>query len=361
MVDLRPALEGAHEQIEQYLAEMHERGHYILGPHTEAFERDFAEFHGASEAIGVGTGTAALELCLRAAGIRPGDHVIVPAMTSLFTAQAVLAVGGHLRIADVDPSNLLLTVETASQALTPQTRAIIAVHLYGQPCELDALAAFCDEHGIALIQDACQAHGAFYRGIPLTQFSAFCAYSFYPTKNLGALGDGGAVLTSSVDVASTVRLLRDGGRMGTQMSQSPALNSRLDEMQCCYLRAFLPHLASWNERRRELATLYKRELTGHPYLQLLSSTEDSVHHLVVARSPHREAIRTHLDALGIQTGIHYPVPIHEQPGFLPYASWAATPEVASRAAMEIFSLPAGPHVTEAMASRLFEGLVTFQP
>ncbi len=361
MVDLRPMMEGARSHIQQYLDQMHQSGYYILGPQTEAFEKEFAWTLGAKFSVGVGSGTAALELCLRAAGIGSGDHVIVPSMTSLFTAQAVLAVGAHLRITDVSPDNLLLTPESVLRAITQQTRAVIAVHLYGQPCELDSLAELCRDRKITLIQDACQAHGSFYQGNPLTDYSPYCAYSFYPTKNLGALGDGGAVITSSEEVAGKVRLLRDGGRMGTQYCQSPALNSRLDEMQACYLRAFLPFLESGNGRRREIANLYQRELDKNPHLKLLNFTEDSVHHLVVARSPHRDGLRTHLAGLGIQTGIHYPVPLHEQPGFLPYASWAEVPQIATKAAGEILSLPAGPHVTDEMAGYVLEGISTFTP
>lgn len=361
MVDLRPALEDARSQIQIYLDEMHRSGHYILGPHTREFEQDFADLLGSEHAVGVGTGTAALELCLRAAGIGPGDHVIVPSMTSLFTAQAVLAVGAHLRIADVDPKNLLLTPQTAVKALTSQTKAIIAVHLYGQPCELDSFATLCRESNITLIQDACQAHGSFYQGKPLTHYSPYSAYSFYPTKNLGALGDGGAVVTDSEEVAEKIRLLRDGGRMGTQFCQSPALNSRLDEMQSCYLRAFLPSLQSGNARRRELANFYRESLEGMSSLQLLRFTEDSVHHLVVARSQQRDALRNHLAHLGIQTGIHYPVPLHKQPGLIAHSSWAEVPEVAAQAAQEILSLPAAPHVTNEMADYLLESISTFLP
>lgn len=360
MVDLRAALAEAASAIQSHLADMHERGHYILGPHTEAFEREFAAALGATEAAGVGSGTAALELCLRAAGIGQGDEVIVPAMTSLFTAQAVLHCGARLRIADVSPEDLLLTAETIHRAWTPSTRAVIAVHLYGQPCQLEEIADLCRQRNVVLIQDACQAHGSFFQGQPLTHFSPYCAYSFYPTKNLGALGDGGAVVTADPKVAAKVRLLRDGGRMGTQVCQAAGLNSRLSEMQACYLRAFLPFLDGWNTRRRTLAACYASALAPEGPARLLRFTGDSVHHLVVARSPWRDALRTHLSGLGIQTGIHYPVPLHEQPGFLPYASWREEPVEASRAAREILSLPAGPHVSDAMAAHVLEGIASFR-
>lgn len=359
MIDMRVALAAASPAIETHLAEMHARGHYILGPQVETFEREFAAALGAAEAVGVGTGTAALELCLRAAGIGPGAEVIVPSMTSLFTAQAVLQCGARLRIADVHPDDLLLTAETIEQAGTPATRAVIAVHLYGQPCQLAEIADLCQRRNWSLIQDACQAHGSFFEGKPLTHYSPYCAYSFYPTKNLGALGDGGAVVTSDPEVARRIRLLRDGGRLGTQVCQAAALNSRLDAMQACYLRAFLPLLAEWNAHRRHIAQTYQRQLPSDGPARLLHFTADSVHHLVVARSRRRDALREHLAQLGIQTGIHYPVPLHEQPGFLPYASWREQPKVASAAAREILSLPVGPHVTDAMAVYVLEGIASF--
>jgi len=279
-------------------------------------------------------------------------------MTSLFTAQAVLAAGASLRVADVSPDSLLLTASEIDKAWTPHTRAVIAVHLYGQPCQLDQIADLCRQRGAVLIQDACQAHGARFRGLPLTHFSPYCAYSFYPTKNLGALGDGGAVATSDPEIASRLRLLRDGGRQGDQISRMPGLNARLDEMQACYLRAFLPYLPSWNARRRVIAEHYRNVLKGTA-TPLLHFDENSVNHLAVVRTARRDAFRRHLASYGVQTGIHYPVPIHLHPGFSPYTSFAEEPRVASRAAMEILSLPAAPHVSDQMAAAVLRAISEF--
>ncbi len=368
MVDLRGALTAAADSIRRNLDELHARGHYILGPQTHAFEEAFAAAMGGAFAVGVGSGTAALELCLRAAGVgthnlaEPDavrDEVIVPSMTSLFTAQAVLAVGARIRVADVEPDTLLVTADQLRRAWTPRTRAVIAVHLYGQPCRLDEIAALCKERGVVLVQDACQAHGARFRGHPLTDFSPYCAYSFYPTKNLGGLGDGGAVVTDDPEIAERLKQLRDGGRLGDQTCRMPGLNSRLDEMQACYLRAFLPFLPAWNARRRQLAVQYREALHACD-CPLLSFDEDSVNHLVVARSPSRDALRQHLASCLVQTGIHYPVPIHQQPGLLPFATWAEEPEVATKAAREILSLPAAPHVTDEMAEAVLRGVIGFQ-
>jgi dTDP-3-amino-3,4,6-trideoxy-alpha-D-glucose transaminase len=360
MFDLGPALSIAQDAIEANLAEFFRAGQYILGPQTAAFEGEFARTIGADYVVGVGSGTSALELCLRDAGLtNKRCEVIVPAMTSMFTAHAVLAVGASLRVADVCPETLLPTPETLERAAGPDTRAVIAVHLYGQPCDLTGIARVCASRGWVLIQDACQAHGARFKGLGLTEFSPYCAYSFYPTKNLGALGDGGAVATSDPNIAERIRRMRDGGRCGDQISRGPGLNSRLDELQACYLRAFLPWLGVGNERRRQIAQQYRQDLRGNPAVQLVAWNEDSVHHLLVARCPRRDDLREFLLARGIQTGVHYPVPIHEQPGLRTEAAWGEEPTQAARAAREIVSLPIGPHMTDAMVTEVVEGVWQF--
>jgi dTDP-3-amino-3,4,6-trideoxy-alpha-D-glucose transaminase len=365
MFDLSGALAEAEDDIRLNLAEMHRLGQYILGPQTAAFETEFAREVGGSAAVGVGSGTAALELCLRDAGIGrwgPGsspDEVVIPSMTSLFTAQAVLATGARIRVADVSPRTLLLTAESVERALTSATRAVIAVHLYGQPCDLPALAALCEQRGVALIQDACQAHGAFAKGKPLTAYSPYCAYSFYPTKNLGCLGDGGAIVTSNPETAHRLRQLRDGGRLGDQLCRGPGVNSRLDEIQACYLRAFLPRLRAWNERRRSVAAFYAEALRNSKSLRLLEWDSDSVHHLCVARSTRRDELRAYLADLGIQTAVHYPVAIQDQPGLIPHASWAEVPVHGAQAAQEIFSLPLGPHIAQEQAQTVAQMIMEF--
>lgn len=346
MFDLRPLLDESRVGIERNLALMYSGGRFVLGPQTQAFERELALAFGAAGAVGVASGTSALELCLRAAGLTsPSQTVLVPSMTSLFTAQAVLAAGASLAVCDVDPASLLLTPETVEHAWTPSVRAVIAVHLYGQPCQLDALARLCRERGAVLIQDCCQAHGARIDGDPLTRFSPYCAYSFYPTKNLGALGDGGAILSDDQEILSRLRMLRDGGRCNDQIARLPAPNARLDEIQSCYLRVFLPSLDRWNNHRRRLASLYRRELESVPGIRLIAWNGDSVHHLLVARTSHRDRLRELLGEQGIQTAIHYPVPVHLQPAFVPLLRTPAHAPAAEQAAAEIVSLPLGPHIT----------------
>jgi dTDP-3-amino-3,4,6-trideoxy-alpha-D-glucose transaminase len=358
MVDLRKSLSVAEPEISRHLDEMHACGQYILGPQTREFEREFAAATGGVDAIGVGSGTAAIELCLRDAGIAataesgaPCD-VIVPGMTSMFTALAVVATGARIRVADVSPDTLLLTPESVERAWTPATRAVIAVHLYGQPCRLAELAALCQARGAVLIQDACQAHGATSQGFALTHYSPYCAYSFYPTKNLGCLGDGGAIVTPDPEVAERLRQWRDGGRRGDQICRLAGMNSRLDELQACYLRGLLPLLAGGNSHRRRLAARYRELLAPLPHLPAVGWDEDSVHHLLVVRSGRRDALRAYLGEFGVQTGVHYPVAIHQQPGLLPYASWAEKPAHAAAAAREVLSLPMGPHVTEEQVDQI---------
>ena len=343
MFNIAPQLRATEAAWKANLDRLFQRMHFICGEQLAAFEGEFAGEMGAKFAVGTGSGTAAIELCLRAAGLGgSGREVIVPALTSPFTAQAILAAGCIPRFADVDPETLLLDASEVERLLGRKTGAILPVHLYGHLCDLPRMARLAREAGVALVQDACQAHGARYAGKPLTDFSPYVAYSFYPTKNLGALGDGGAVTTNQRQVAAKVRLLGDGGRRNDQLSRIPAINSRLDEMQCCYLRAFLPHLRDWTARRSRLAELYDGLLAESAAVRPISRGEWQVDHLYVVRARHREKLRVRLAQRGIMTAVHYPVPLHRQPAFrtkdvLPHAE---------KACREILSLPLWPYLEE---------------
>jgi dTDP-3-amino-3,4,6-trideoxy-alpha-D-glucose transaminase len=313
------------------LARLFDRMHFILGEQVEAFEHEFAREMGARYAVAVGSGTSAIELALRALGPPAArQQVIVPALTSPFTVHAILAAGYRPAFADVDPETLLLDRADAASRVTRRTRAVVPVHLYGQPAPLPAL-----RRDIAVIQDACQAHGA-----PL-HFSSPAAFSFYPTKNLPCLGDGGAVLTNSSLTAKKLKLLRDGGRRNDQLARIIAVNSRLDEMQACYLRAFLPRLRDWNAERARLAQRYDDLLANCPGVSPLRRHPGSVCHLYVVRVRRRDRVRRLLAGKGIATGIHYPVPLHLQPAFRQFGPRGALP-VAERACREILSLPLWP-------------------
>ncbi len=337
---MKPILDRCRREWEPRLAEAIDRAWFILGDQVAAFEREFAAFCGAPFAVGVGSGTAALEIALRLSGItRREQQVITSPLTAPFTAHAILAAGATPVFADVNQETLLLDPPRVAEKITPQTAAILPVHLYGQACDLDALSELAARGNAILIQDACQAHGALYRGRPLGAWATLAAYSFYPTKNLPCLGDGGALLVQSAEQDRLARLLRDGSRTEGHVSLMPALNSRLDEIQAALLRVFLQHLPEWNDERRRLAAVYDRELAGIPpeWLRPVGRAPHRSHvmHLYVVRAERREQFREFLAAQGIGTGIHYPAPLHRQPAF-------ETPDscpVAERACQHICSLP----------------------
>lgn len=347
MVNLAPMLFATRAAWAANLKRLFECGQFILGDQVAEFERQFSAASGAKYAVAVGSGTAAIELCLRAAGLGgSGAEVLTPALTSPFTAQAILAAGCKPRFADVDEESLLLDPARMGK----RTRAIMPVHLYGQPYDCGQL-----PRGAVVVQDACQAHGA----AQFTRDSPFVAFSFYPTKNLPCLGDGGAVITDSKRVADAVRLMRDGGRRGDQVSRIRAVHSRLDEMQACYLRAFLPELAQRNAQRARIAACYDSQLAGCDGVHTLARRAGSVCHLYVIRAKRRERLREFLRKRGVATGVHYPVPLHLQPAFREFCPKRGELPVAERACQEIVSLPLWPGMTGAMANEVAEQVREF--
>jgi dTDP-4-amino-4,6-dideoxygalactose transaminase len=340
MANLAPLLSATRAAWAANLKRLFEGGQFILGEQVVEFEREFAAASGAKHTAAVGSGTAAIELCLRAAGLGgSGAEVLTPTLTSPFTAQAILAAGCRPRFGDVDEEHLLLDPARMGK----RTRAIMPVHLYGQPYDCGQLPG-----GAVVIQDACQAHGAGQ----FTRDSPFVAFSFYPTKNLPCLGDGGAVITDSKRVADAVRLLRDGGRRGDQVSRIRAVHSRLDEMQACYLRAFLPKLTQWNAERARIAASYDSLLEGCDGVRPIERRAGSVCHLYVIRAKRRERLRVFLRERGIATGIHYPVPLHLHPAFREFGPKRGRLPVAERACREIVTLPLWPGMTEAIVNEV---------
>lgn len=318
-------------EFDAALARVMERGQFILGPELAAFETELAAALGSRFAIGVGNGTQALELILRARGIGPGAEVLVPALTSPFTALAVLAAGAAPVFVDVDPETLLLDASSAKRAITPRTRAVVPVHLYGRVASLQDLEAL----GVDIVQDAAHAHGA------RLVYRHPAAFSFYPTKNLGALGDGGAVLTDDEELAARLRRLRNGGQREYGVVTDAGVNSRLDEMQAALLRVLLPHLPAHNARRHELARQYvaiRPPAGGVP-----EDARAHAFHLYVIRSAERAAMQARFAGAGIGTAIHYPVPLHQMPLFAkqPVPSLPS----AEAACREILSLPLHPELT----------------
>jgi dTDP-3-amino-3,4,6-trideoxy-alpha-D-glucose transaminase len=314
-------------------------GWFVLGPEVEAFESEFAAASGALRAVGVASGTDAIALALRAGNVGVGDEVIVPAISAAYTGLAVVAAGATPVIVDVDPHTLTLDPVACESAVTARTRAIVPVHLYGQAADGDAVMAIAGRHGLIVVEDCCQAHLATERGVPVGTRGLAGAFSFYPTKNLGALGDGGAVVTNDAVVAERIRRLRNGGQTSRYLHVEAGVNSRLDELQAAVLRVRLAALPRLTARRRELASQYRR-LLGPGVAPVAQRDPGHVYHLFPVRAPKRAALQAHLSQAGIETLIHYPVALSAQPAFAPFGP--AECPVASAAADELLSLPLRP-------------------
>jgi dTDP-3-amino-3,4,6-trideoxy-alpha-D-glucose transaminase len=330
------------------------RGWFVLGPELEAFEAEFAAASGAARAVGVGTGTDAIALTLRALGIGPGDEVITTPLSAAYTALAVMMVGARPVFADIDPSRLTLDPEQVAQAIGPRTRAILPVHLYGQAADMAALERLATRHGLALVEDCCQAHLGTAAGRPVGTIGVAGAFSFYPTKNLGALGDGGAVITNDPSLADRIRRLRNGGQVDRYRHDAFGVNSRLDEMQAAVLRSRLPRLAGWTARRRALAAGYRSALASGPVDVPKEHDAGHVYHLFVVRARGRDALQAQLAAGGIETLVHYPIPIPRQSA-MAGANPHDCPE-AARACDEVLSLPLHPGLTDDEAARVVTAL-----
>jgi dTDP-4-amino-4,6-dideoxygalactose transaminase len=321
-----------------------DRGWAILGPELEAFEAEFAAYCGAAQAIGVGNGLDALVLALRAAGVGPGAEVIVPAHTFAATWLAVEAVGARPAPVEVDPGSYVLTADAIAAAVTPRTAAVIPVSLYGHPVDMDPILELAGRHGLFVLEDAAQSHGALSRGRRTGGLAQATAFSFYPTKNLGAVGDAGAVTTSDPALAEKIRMLRNYGSRKKYVHEVAGVNSRLDELQAAFLRARLERLDDANDRRRERAARYGASLQGANGVQAPSEAAWArhVYHLYVVRTPERAALQARLAAEGIDTLIHYPTACHLQPAFAHLGYKRGDFPLAEAMADEVLSLPLWP-------------------
>ena len=331
-----------------------ERGWFVLGPELDSFEAEFAAATGAPHAVGVGTGTDAIAIALRALGIGPGDEVITSPLSAAYSALAIMMAGARPVFADIDPDRLTLDPEAAGAAVTSRTAAILPVHLYGQPADMPALMAVAQRHGLAVVEDCCQAHLATCAGQPVGSFGAAAAYSFYPTKNLGALGDGGALTANDPDLAAKAKRLRNGGQTDRYHHAEFGVNSRLDEIQAAVLRTRLGYLPAWTDARRRIAREYRSALHATTITVPPELDPGHVYHLFPVLSSDREKIRARLDAAGIETLIHYPIPISRQPA-LAAASPADCP-VADRVCGDVFSLALYPTMPPEAISRIAEAL-----
>jgi dTDP-4-amino-4,6-dideoxygalactose transaminase len=331
------------EALERVLAS----GHFILGPEGTALEKEIAALVGVPHAVACNSGTDALHLALRAAGVGPGDEVVTPSFTFIATAEAISYVGATPVFADIDPASFNLTAETLERALTPGTRAVIVVHLFGQCAEMPAIAQLCARRGLVLVEDCAQAIGADWDGRQAGAWGEFGCFSFYPTKNLGAYGDAGLVTTREARHDARLRMLRHHGSRQTYLHEEIGYNSRLDELQAAVLRAKLPHLARFTAARQQHAARY-RELLAGANLQLPAAHGRGAHvyHQFTVRLAHRDAARKALAEAGVASGVYYPIPLHRQPVYEKEFGGLSLP-AAEAAAHEVLSVPIFPQLTDA--------------
>ena len=357
-VDLQAQYASIKADVDRAVAQVLQRGDFVLGQAVERFEADFAAYLGVGHACGVGNGGDAIELALRACGIGPGDEVITAANTFIATVQAIAAAGATPVLVDVDPLFYTIDPDAAAAAVTPRTRAIVPVHLYGQPADMGAVQAIAARHDLVVVEDAAQAHGARERGRRAGSAGRAAAFSFYPSKNLGAAGDGGMVVTSDADVANRVRLLRNYGQQAKYSHVTPGRNSRLDTLQAAVLAVKLRRLDEWNAARRRHAESYRERLEGRVRVPAVRPGAEHVFHLFVVEVDGRDDVQRRLGERQIHTGIHYPVPVHLQPACAPLGYRAGDFPVTEAAAARILSLPMYPELTEAQIDYVCEALIS---
>lgn len=356
-LDVASAYAELQEELDEAVRRVMSSGQFILGPEVTAFEEDFAAYCEVDHVIGVGSGLDALRLILLGYEIGPGDEVLVPSNTFIATWLAVTQAGATPVPVEPDPVTHNVTAESLEATLTEATKAIMPVHLYGQPANMDAIAALGRERGIPVIEDAAQAQGARYRGRRAGGLGDAAGFSFYPGKNLGAVGDAGAVTTDDPELADRIRMLRNYGSKVKYHHALPGLNSRLDSVQAAALRVKLRHLDDWNERRRSVAARYLELLDGIEGLTLPAAPDSAepVWHLFVVRHPRRDALQERLAEAGVDTIIHYPIPPHLSGAYAAEFEGAVLP-VAERLADEVLSLPMGPHLPMDDATRVAEAV-----
>lgn len=346
-VDLKAQHAAIAAEVEPVIQRLMTNADFILGEDVSAFEREFAEFCQAEQAVGLDSGMSALELGMRAMGIGPGDEVITPAHSFIASSSAISFTGATPVWVDVEPNTYNIDPLLVERAITKKTKAIMAVHLYGQPADMDSILAIAERHGLPVIEDACQSHGARYKGRRTGSIGAFGAFSFYPSKNLGAYGDAGALTTNDAQLAERVRMMRNYGQRAKYDHVFLAWNRRLDTLQAAVLRIKLRHLDVWNAARRRLASLYDEHLNdAGVWTPHVRPDVEHVYHLYVIQSEHRDSLQLELGGRGIGTGIHYPVPIHLQKAYQTLGHGVGSFPVAESAAKRVLSLPLFPEMAE---------------
>jgi dTDP-4-amino-4,6-dideoxygalactose transaminase len=359
-VDLKAQYQTIKHEVREAIDRVLENQQFVLGPEVKTFEQEFATYTGASEAIGVNTGTSALHLALLAAGIGPGDEVITVPFTFVATAAAIIYAGATPVFVDVDPASFTMDPSLIEAAITSRTRAILPVHLYGQPADMDPILTIARDHRLKVIEDACQAHGAEYKGRRAGSLGDLGCFSFYPGKNLGAYGEGGAVTTNNADYARTVRLLRDWGATRKYEHELKGYNFRLEEIQAAVLRVKLRHLEDWTEARRAHAARYGELLPMAPVkTPRAGSYARHVYHVYAVRSSQREALQHFLSGRGVATGIHYPIPVHLLQAHTDLGYSRGDFPHSERAAREVLSLPMYAELTDAQLEQVADAVRAF--
>ena len=360
LVDLRAQYQPLKNEIMAGMEQALEGMHLFLGDNVQAFEREFAQFCGVKHGIGVSDGTAALHIILRAMGIGAGDEVITVSHTFIATVEAIVLAGARPVFVDIDPNTYLMDVGQIEAKITPRTKAILPVHLYGQTADMDPIMEIASRHGLKVIEDACQAHGAEYKGRRAGSLGDAAAFSFYFSKNLGAYGEGGFITTNDDELAHKVRMIRDHGSERRYYHDLIGWNARLDELQAVVLRAKLPHLEAWNEARRVHAARYNELLSTHSIVTPVEHPDNRhVYHLYVIRAPGRDDLQARLKESGVFTGIHYPVPVHLQKAMASLGYGLGDFPVTERIVGEILSLPMYAELTDEQVVSVVNAINTY--
>ena len=350
-------------EVKAAVARVLDSGVFILGPECKAFDVEFAQAVGAKYSLGVDSGTSALELALEAVGVGPGDEVILPSFTFIATATAVSVLGAKPVFADIDPITLTLDSKSVEGALTARTKAVVAVHIFGQPCDMDPLLSLAKAKRLSIIEDCAQSHLATYKGRPTGSIGDLAAFSFYPSKNLGAAGDAGAVTTNDKPLCDSINILRNCGRSAAAGYDHVRIghNCRLDEIQAAILRVKLLRLEAWTAARRRVAAIYDAGLAGLPLKlpPLGSETSKPVFHLYTVRTDRRDALAADMRRHGIGTGVYYPTPVHLQPAYAALGGKAGSLPVSEAASREALSLPMYAELSSADAQRVVEAVRRF--
>ncbi|MBL0727361.1 DegT/DnrJ/EryC1/StrS aminotransferase family protein [Piscinibacter sp. HJYY11] len=359
-LDLQAQYQSIRDDIDSAIAAVIANSAFVGGPHVAAFEEQFARYAGAAHCVGVGNGTDALEIAIEALALPPGSEIIVPGNSFIASAEAVSRCGHRVVFADVHRESYVLDVASVQAQLTPRTKALVAVHLYGHPCDMDALMALAREHGLAVIEDCAQAHGAEVRGQRVGGLGDVGCFSFYPGKNLGAYGDAGAITTQRADLAQRCRMIANHGRLAKHEHEFEGRNSRLDGLQAAVLSAKLPHLGGWTEHRIAIADHYLRELAGvgDLVLPVRQPWARQVYHLFVVRTARRDALMKHLAEHGIETGRHYPVALPKLRAYR-YLGEPDLRAFCNRIDATLLSLPIGEHMTLADAQAVVSAVRLF--